>query len=155
METALTEKIKRLGVLLVKKERIDKEVETLSAEVESGLAVRTVKGNGAPSDPATPTPAPSPVKERPVAPSGEPKPKSAARAKQGTYMGVIKSLSESDKKLVAAVKESQGIDEAINLAKRIRGKAAEKRGESPVDDSEGDPGPDFEGSEVTESFDEI
>lgn len=144
METALKEKVKRLGVLLGKKERIDKEVEELTSQVESALAVRAVKGNGAPSAPDTLTPEPSQEKERPVAKSDEPKPKSAARAKQGLYMGLIRNLSETDKKLVAAVKAGSGIDDAIRVAKKIRDKAAEKRGEVPDDTTDGDPGPDFE-----------
>lgn len=156
METALREKVKRLGIMLGKKERIDKAVEELTAEVEAALAVRTVtKPNGEPLAPATPTPLPPPRKERPAAESGEAKPKSDKRSKQGAYMGALKGLGESDRKLVQAVRESQGIDEALLLAKRIKAKKAVARGEEPVSDNDNDSESDFDGSQATETFDEI
>jgi len=126
------EKIKLLGRLLTQKDKIDGKVRVLQEELGMSSATASLLTSTPQTTlpPATPKTAPSPRKESAAgAPASAAKTKSAARVKQGQYMGLLRSLKESDQKLVRAANESSGIDHAISLARRLRGVAAEKAAE--------------------------
>lgn len=146
MEKAVLEKVTRLGFLLRKKEKIDAEIASLSVEVETALGGKTVQVR------TTPAPVAAPARPQPVA--ALPKEKSAARVKQGEYMGLVKALSEGDKKIVQAVKESQGVDDAILVAKKLKSKTAKAKGQAVEPEAEDEPLPEFDG-ETSDTFEDI
>lgn len=111
MEQSLREKIKLLGKLLDRKEKIDLEVARLYSEV-GYLMSGTTKAQTTPGDVG------SPQVDGPAAPNGNPV--SEGREKQGRYMAAVRGLSAPERILVKQARDKHGVDYAIDYAKGLK-----------------------------------